>query len=82
MFLLYIYITIKPRQKRRTRLHLEGGKHKQYEHHRYKRSSRLHINRYGNFKRIRETIKNTSSYKSDPFGNVVNLSNLEFSIPV
>ena len=69
-------------KKRGARLHLEGEKQKQQGSHLHERSSRIHINRYGNFKRIRETIKNTSKYKSDPFGNVVNLSNLEFSIPV
>ena len=63
-------------------MYLEGGKQKQQGSHRHERSSRVHINRYGNFKHIRETIKNTSKYKSDPFGIVVNLSNLEFSIPV
>ena len=69
-------------KKRGARLHLVGGKQKQQGSHQHKRSSRVHINRYGNFKRIRETIKNTSKYKSDPFGIVVNLSVLEFSIPV
>ena len=36
----------------------------------------------GNFRRIRETIQRASKYNSDPFGNVINLSNFKFCIPV
>ena len=50
--------------------------------HRNQRSPGVHINIYGNFRRIRETIQRASKYNSDPFGNVINLSNFKFCIPV
>ena len=57
------------------------GQDKQTQH-RNQRSTRIHINSNGNFRRIRETIQRASKYKSDPFGNVINLSNFKFRIPV
>ena len=47
--------------------------------HRYQRHDELHGANNGHFSKLSRKIKKTAKFRSDPTGNVINLSNYEFS---
>ena len=44
-----------------------------------RRNKGIHQNSYGNFKRLRNSVKSTDQHRNDPFGQVINLSDRSFT---
>jgi hypothetical protein len=44
------------------------------------RDEKISSGRFGNYKRLRQAVNNTVKHESDPFGQVINLSNFKFTV--